>query len=99
DVRGLELSFVLGRPSDTRLEAAGVVASWLGALIGYRGARFNAAGDALPQRGNAVVILGANESLPGLDLPAPAGPTIAMRSNPNDPAGKLLVITGRSDEE
>lgn len=99
DVRALELPFVLGEPSDTRLEAAGVVASWLGALTGYRGARFTAVADAIPQNGNAIVVLGANDSHAGLSLPAPTGPIVAVHANPNDPAGKLLVITGRNDEE
>lgn len=99
DVRGLEVPFVLGRPSDKRLEAAGIVASWLGALSGYRGARFTALSDEIPQQGHAVIVLGANESLPGITLPEAEGPTLAMRANPHDPAGKLLVITGRNDDE
>jgi len=99
DVRGLEVPFVLGQPSDKRLEAAGIVASWLGALSGYRGARFTVQSNEIPQQGHAVIILGANESLPGLALPKAEGPTLAMRANPHDPAGKLLVITGRNDDE
>ncbi|MDX3895521.1 cellulose biosynthesis cyclic di-GMP-binding regulatory protein BcsB [Pusillimonas sp.] len=99
DVRGLEVPFVIGQSSGKRLEAAGIVASWLGALAGYRGAKFTAESDALPSHGNAVVILGADESLPGVDLPAIQGPTLAMRTNPYDAAGKLLIVAGRNDEE
>lgn len=99
DVRGLEVPFVLGQPSGKRLEAAGIVASWLGALAGYRGATFSAHESVLPTQGHAIVVLGAGESLPGLSLPAAQGPTVAMRSNPHDPAGKLLIITGRNDDE
>lgn len=99
DIRGLNVPFVLGNPSERRLEAAGVVASWLGALAGYRGAVFTVDSAGIPAQGHAIVILGANESVPGLAPLAPQGPTVAMRMNPNDSAGKLLVITGRDDDE
>ncbi|MGB6105429.1 MAG: cellulose biosynthesis cyclic di-GMP-binding regulatory protein BcsB [Pusillimonas sp.] len=99
DVRGLDLAFVLGEPTDKRLEAAGIVASWLGALAGYREARFEVSAHDIPERGHAIVVLGPNESLEGVTLPTVQGPTVAMRANPHDPAGKLLVIAGRDDNE
>lgn len=99
DVRGLDLPFILGEPTDKRLEAAGVVASWLGALAGYREARFAVNAHHIPEQGHAIVVLGPNESIDGLTLPAAQGPTVAIRTNPHDPTGKLLVITGRDDDE
>lgn len=99
DVRPVELAFLLDRPTNARLEAAGILASWLGSLASYRGTHFTAVTDGLPQSGNAVVILGADQNIPGLSLPAAQGPTVAMRPNPNDPGGKLLIVQGRNDEE
>lgn len=99
DMSSLRLPFVVFNPSPTRLEAAGVLASWFGALADYRGAHFPVSTSAIPAKGHAVVIANTPAQLAALDLPAPQGPTIAMRANPNDPAGKLLVITGRNEQD
>ncbi len=100
DVRPLNLPFVfMAPPAPATLEAAGAVASWFGALSGYRGAKFPAATGTLPATGAAVVFVLGNGGLPGVDLPAPAGPTLAMVTNPNDPVSKLLVVMGRDAAE
>ena len=99
DVRRLKLPFVVAGASDAKLQAAGVVASWLGALSGFRGVDFSARMSALPDSGHAVVVLSGADSLPGLSLPAIQGPTVAMVPNPRDSSGKLLLITGRNDAE
>ena len=45
--------------------------------------------------GNAIVIAENPASLPaGLNLPPVNGPTVPMRTNPNDPYGKVLIVTG-----
>jgi len=96
DVRPLDLPFVLvGQPDSALLEAAGTLSSWFGALASYRGARFPVTLDALPKTGNAVVLLAGTAALPGMNLPAAQAPTISLQANPNDPMGKLLVISGR----
>ncbi len=100
DGRALKLSVVLpGSPDAGRLEAAGIVSSWLGALASYRGASFAVSLDALPAQGHAVVFARPGDALPGLQVPAVPGPSLAMVANPNDPHGKLLLVMGRNDAE
>ncbi|CAD6555617.1 Cyclic di-GMP-binding protein [Paraburkholderia hiiakae] len=104
DVRRVNLPIVLPRtPGTGRLESAGIVASWLGAQAGYRGSHFSANLGALPAHGHAVV-LALRDELPGLGFAPPAmdgpiGPTLAIVSNPNDPKGKLLLVTGRDEPQ
>ena len=101
DAAPLELPFVFaGQSADTdTLESAGIVASWFGALSGYRGARFQALQGQLPVSGNAVVMATRNAAPQGLALPAITGPTLAVMSHPTDPMGKLLLVMGRDAEE
>ncbi|WP_322028832.1 cellulose biosynthesis cyclic di-GMP-binding regulatory protein BcsB [Paraburkholderia sp. J76] len=101
DVRRLNLPVVLPRvPGAPRLEAAGIVTSWLGAQAGYRGSHFSASLGALPAHGHAVV-LALRDELPGLGLAplAADGPTLAIVPNPGDPNGKLLLVTGRDEAQ
>jgi len=96
DVRALNLPFVfLGNAEQPILEGAGAVSSWFGSLAGYRGAKFPTA-TAVPAKGPAVVFMVGNTGLPGVDLPVPTGPAVAMVTNPNDPVSKLLVVMGRN---
>ncbi|MGV8916709.1 MAG: cellulose biosynthesis cyclic di-GMP-binding regulatory protein BcsB [Pseudomonas sp.] len=102
DARQLHLPFVfVGTPNNAMLEAAGIVSSWFGALASYRGASFPASDGKLPAKGNAVVLINGRDAvqLPGFKIPAAAGPTVTMVANPNDPYGKLLIVTGRDDAE
>lgn len=99
DMRPQKMQVVLQNASDSRLEAAGILASWLGALAQFRDIQFSVHSDHIPKQGHAIVILGHNESLSGLTLPEIQGPTVAVRTNPHDPAGKLLIVLGRNDEE
>lgn len=99
DVRRLNLPIVISGVTDARLEAAGVLASWFGAMAGYRGAHFPVSTDTLPEHGNAVFIGRAADGVAGMNLPEPVGPTVTIRPNPNDPTGKMLIVTGRNDEE
>lgn len=95
----LRMPFVFaGQPHKGELEAAAATASWLGSLASYRGFSFKPVFGALP-RGNAVVFLKAGQSIPGLDIAAPTGPTAMALRNPADPNGTLLVLTGRNDAD
>lgn len=99
DQQRVSVPFVFaGSPSLPTLKVAGTVASWLGALAGYRGAEFPVSIDGLPA-GNAVLFAVGPVSLPGLDLPSVDGPTVAVMANPRDATRKLLVLRGRSVEE
>ncbi|MBK7927594.1 MAG: UDP-forming cellulose synthase catalytic subunit [Bryobacterales bacterium] len=88
-----------GEMRNETLEAAGVVASWLGAIADDRGSQFTVRTGSI-QRGNAIVFATSeSELIRSLGLEAVQGPEIAIRTNPLDPFGKLLVITGRTGAE
>ncbi len=100
DGRPLVLPIMLpGAPDAGRLEAAGIVASWMGALASYRGASFPVSLDTLPTQGHAVVLARPGDTLAGLRMPSVSGPTLAMVPNSNDAYGKLLLVMGRNDGE
>ncbi|RQR32315.1 cellulose biosynthesis cyclic di-GMP-binding regulatory protein BcsB [Burkholderia sp. Bp9142] len=100
DVRRLELPFVFAaRPPRETLEAAGIVASWFGALAAYRGARFPARPGGLPESGNAVVFATADDRLDGVTVPAIDGPTLAIAERQAPAQGQLLLVLGRTPGE
>jgi hypothetical protein len=100
DARLLELPFVFAASPDNRaLEAASAVSSWFGALASYRGAKFPVSLGELPAEGNAIVLLSGAGSVDGLTLAESVGPTLTLMANPNDPFGKLLVLSGRDSEQ
>jgi len=81
-------------PTMKAIQAAGVVTSYFGLSSEGRAVRFPVTIGPLP-RGNAIVIADNPAGLPaGLNLAAVNAPTVAMRANPGDPYGKILVITG-----
>ncbi|MFY9748262.1 MAG: UDP-forming cellulose synthase catalytic subunit [Acidobacteriaceae bacterium] len=86
-------------PSLTGLEAAGVLSSWFGVLGDYRAMRFPVSVGTLPT-GNVVLIAeGPNAMPPGLNLPGVQSPTVAVRTNPVDPYGKVLIVTGADADQ
>jgi len=81
-------------PSFNAIQAAGVVTSYFGLASANRPVRFPVRIGPLPP-GNAIVVAeGAANFPPGLNLADVSAPTVAMRTNPNDPFGKVLVIAG-----
>ncbi len=97
DNQSLKLPFVFGSaPSFGTLKAAGVMASWFGSLASYRGARFPAFLNALPD-GNAVVVLQGGDKLGTLAGTGQA--SVSIEPHPTNPAAKLLLITGDNEEE
>ncbi|MCK9690571.1 cellulose biosynthesis cyclic di-GMP-binding regulatory protein BcsB [Pseudomonas syringae] len=103
DDRDVNLPVVMGAaPDNATLEAAGALASWIGAAkTRSRMASFPAHFNELPAKGNALVLLKGDGPLQlgALTMPAPKGPTLTMVTHPNDPNSKLLVITGRDSAE
>jgi cellulose synthase (UDP-forming) len=86
-------------PSDKAIQAAGIVASYFGMIFENRPVHFPVRIGALPQ-GNAIVIAENPASLPpGVNLSAVNSPTVGMRTNPNDPYGKILVVTGANADD
>jgi cellulose synthase (UDP-forming) len=81
-------------PSFKAIQAAGIVTSYFGMISENRPVRFPVHIGQIPQ-GNAIVISDNPSNLPpGLNLPAASAPTVAMRTNPNDPYSKILVVAG-----
>ncbi len=99
DNRDQSIPFVFAKPPSLDVvHAAGVVATWAGAIGDYRRTRFPVTVNALPTK-HAIVFVTNDTMLPGLDLPKVDAPTLRMVSNPNDPSLKLLVIQGRDAKD
>jgi cellulose synthase (UDP-forming) len=89
----------LTQPSSKALQAAGIIASWLGVLADSRPVRFPVSIGTIPS-GNVIVIGESAAALPAtLQITATSGPTIAVRANPSDPYAKVLVVTGDSADD
>lgn len=87
------------QPDPVTLESAALVSSWFGVLSDVRGVHFPVSVGEIPS-GNAVLFaLRGSSLLAGLALSSAHGPLVAMRENPRDPYGKLLIITGNSPED
>ncbi|MDX3895522.1 cellulose biosynthesis cyclic di-GMP-binding regulatory protein BcsB [Pusillimonas sp.] len=101
DPRRLSLPMVFANDRGAAsMESAGMVASWFGALAGYRGAEFPVHWDGdYPREGNAVVFSLGDASDAALPTNAVSGPTLAVTANPNDARGKLLWVIGRDAQE
>jgi cellulose synthase (UDP-forming) len=86
-------------PLPKTIQAAGIVTSYFGMVSENRPVRFPVHIGAIP-KGDVILIANDPSHMPpGLDLPEVHSPLVAMRTNPNDPYGKVLVITGSSDDE
>lgn len=99
DSRRVTLPFVFaGSPSVEEVDAAGVVASWFGALADYRGASFPVYFNQLPT-GHGVVFVSGNKLPAGLSLPADsAGAKVQLVANPKSPGSLLLIVRGSTPE-
>jgi cellulose synthase (UDP-forming) len=87
------------QPDVPALQAASIVASWFGIFSDFRGVRFPVSLGDLPQ-GNAVVLTLRSSALAAnLLLPSQPGALIAIRDNPHDPYGKLLILAGDRPED
>lgn len=99
DNRRMTVPFVLPASADAAtLRAAGVVASWLGALASYREARFPVARSA-PADADAIAFVLPGSLPAGVTLPEIKGPSVSVMPNPASPGRKLLVIAGRNPQE
>jgi cellulose synthase (UDP-forming) len=90
----------LSQPSESALRAAGIVASWFGAMADYRAARFPVSIGTIPAGSNAILIGEDAAAIPAaLGVRDVSGPTIAMRTNPADLYYKVLVVTGSNADD
>ena len=87
------------QPDKPALNAAGIVASWFGVQIKSKPLNFPVIlGAGLP-KGNAVLFVENARSLPpGLNLQV-NGPVLAMRTNPVDQYGEILIVAGTTPEQ
>ena len=99
-IQPLSISIVFASaPSFKAIQAAGVVSSYFGLISENRPVRFPVHIGQIPE-GNAIVISDSSESIPtGLNLTDVGSPTVAMRTNPNDPYSKILVVAGADAEQ
>ena len=89
----------LSQPSSKTLEAAGAVASWFGLLVSSKPVRFAVSIGEIP-KGDVVLFSDHRSDLPAtLHLPADSGPLFALRDNPSDPLGTVLVIAGDDEDQ
>jgi cellulose synthase (UDP-forming) len=89
----------LTQPNPAMLEAAGAVASWFGIRSGSQPIRFVASLSEIPN-GNAVLLTGDRSLLPeSLRVPSGHGPLLALRNNPTDPLGSVLILAGDNESD
>ncbi len=96
----VQVPFVFAQaPGKRELEAAGVIASWFGILADYRRIAFPVSVGQIPP-GNVVVIAEKKSALTAsFGLSDSIGPGLAMRDNPGDRYGKILVVSGLDGRE
>ena len=85
------------RPDEKTMQAAGVVASWFGILASAKPIRFRAVIGGVPA-GNAVVFVNRSTG-PPLVPNTPSGSSMHMISNPSDPNGAVLVLSGDTSDD
>jgi len=86
----------LSPPSPRELQAAGIVASWLGVLASSKSVHFSVSiGPQIPP-GNVVVFANKGTAQPILQIPV-GGPSLSVKRNPSDADGSALVLAGDSD--
>ena len=97
--RSTDVPFVFDlQPDLPSLRAAGVLASWYGALAGYRGTHFTTTIEHFP-RGNVILLAHSGGTVAeSLGLHAP-GAQVAICDNPADPYGKVLAVVASSSED
>jgi len=89
----------LAPPGAKTLQAAGVIASWLGIHASTKPVRFSVVIGQVPT-GNAIVFAADPALLPpALQIPTTSGPVLALRTNPNDATSNLLVLAGSSEDQ
>jgi cellulose synthase (UDP-forming) len=89
------IPFVFARqPSNQALTAAGVLSSWLGVRAKSKPLQFPVTIGNRLARGNLILFVEDPQDMPpGLNVDLTGG-VVALRPNPNDPTGKILVIGG-----
>lgn len=90
----LTIAFAQNPDADV-LTASAIVASWFGTLTTGALNRFDVQYDTLPA-GNGIVIGKPGQRVGGIEIPENGGATLQLIDNPNNPAYKLLIISGQN---
>jgi len=88
----------LTNPTPATLQAAGIVASWLGILASTKPVHFTVSIGEIP-RGNAIVFADKSTLLPMSLQTHGGGGSLSVKANPSDPYGNVLVLAGDSGSE
>jgi len=89
----------LSQPSPKVMQAAGIIASWLGILNGSHPVQFPVSIGTIPV-GNAIVIAENSSDIPAsLGVTVISGATVAIGANPSDPNSHVLLVTGETPEQ
>jgi cellulose synthase (UDP-forming) len=86
----------LTTPTPQTLQAAGIVASWFGVLASAKPVRFSVSIGQIPH-GNAVVFSTKPALLPAALQAGGSGGVLSIKTNPSDPDGSVLVLSGDDD--
>lgn len=100
NLQRLSLFFVFADgASHETLAAAAELASWFGIQAAWRGARFDALIEQMPERYG--VVFATNEKSPAFlkHRPPVTGPSITLIEHPKNAWGKLLLIKGRNEAD
>jgi hypothetical protein len=100
DRNNLTLPMVFSDELDiNQIKAAGIISSYFGSLLKWRGSNFPMVDNILPTR-NAIVFV-TNNSKPDFlkNFPDADGPRIQMISHPTKPYIKLLLVIGRDSND
>ncbi len=82
------------QPSAKAVQAAGVLSSWMGVQAKARALSFPVTIGATLPKGNVLLLVENSSPLPGGLTVEGGGPRIAVRANPGDPYGKVLIVAG-----
>ena len=95
----LRLPFAFDVPPDRQVtQAAGILASWYGAMADFRGSHFPVSIGEIPA-GNVVLFATSGSSLLSILGVTVSGPVIVLRDNPSDASGKVLVLAGKDSKQ
>ncbi len=100
DTRQVILPMVFAATPDlAQQQAAAILASWFGSRAAWRGQHFPVVYNKMPDQNS--IVFATNDKRPDFlrDHAPVKGPTIEMRSHPDKPWIKLLVIFGRDDKD